>query len=328
VAVLRANAPVERLSSLTPTMGFRHISKDIKDVALRLIVEGHVPNDVARLLGVSMPSIRRWRRNFRRFGTVVAPCRRLRGRPRLLHPDGTHDLVLLYKEAPYLYLSEVQEWLAIAHDVGMSQATLSRYLRDAGLTLKRLRRAANERDEEERQRFREDVQAHLLASQVVCVDETSKDNRTLYRVHGRAPSGERAVLRAPFHRGVRYSGVAALGLDGYLACRIVPGSVDGWEFFDFIVEDVVRGRLCDVSYHAHNDLQLPRMNPFPAERSVLILDNCAIHKHDLLRELVEGYGMFLPLLRLLLSCTARVSNHLPTTLLTRHEPDRGELQCP
>lgn len=32
------------------------------------------------------------------------------------------------------------------------------------------------------------------------------------------------------------------------------------------------------------------MNPFPQDRSVLILDNCSIHKSEVLRELVEEKG--------------------------------------
>ncbi|TFK66420.1 hypothetical protein BDN72DRAFT_740552, partial [Pluteus cervinus] len=68
----------------------------------------------------------------------------------------------------------------------------------------------------------------------------------------------------------RYSLVAALGLNGYLAARPVEGALDAAEFLDFIVEEV-----------------LPEMNPFPQDRSVLALDNCSIHKSEVLRELVE-----------------------------------------
>jgi hypothetical protein len=32
------------------------------------------------------------------------------------------------------------------------------------------------------------------------------------------------------------------------------------------------------------------MNPFPGERSVLVLDNCSIHKSEAIREIVEGWG--------------------------------------
>lgn len=46
-----------------------------------------------------------------------------------------------------------------------------------------------------------------------------------------------------------------------------------------------------------DSMQLPQMNPFPAERSVLVMDNCSIHKSEALRQAVEGAGcrlVFLP----------------------------------
>ncbi|KIL63077.1 hypothetical protein M378DRAFT_80334 [Amanita muscaria Koide BX008] len=45
-------------------------------------------------------------------------------------------------------------------------------------------------------------------------------------------------------------------------------------------------------------IQLPRMEPYPNDNSVLILDNCAIHKSTPLREVIEAQGccllVFLP----------------------------------
>jgi hypothetical protein len=35
------------------------------------------------------------------------------------------------------------------------------------------------------------------------------------------------------------------------------------------------------------------MNPYPQNKSVLILDNCAIHKSAALREVVEAKGWYL-----------------------------------
>lgn len=73
---------------------------------------------------------------------------------------------------------------------------------------------------------------------MVFIDESSKDERTIYRHYGRSIRGERASLSAPFRQGDRFSIVAALALEGYIAQRIVEGSVDGGEFFDFITEVV------------------------------------------------------------------------------------------
>jgi hypothetical protein len=75
---------------------------------------------------------------------------------------------------------------------------------------------------------------------MVFIDETSKDEQTVYRHYGRSIIGNRAMINANFVRGERYSMVAALSLDGYEAVHVVLGSVDGEEFLDFIVNDVVR----------------------------------------------------------------------------------------
>ena len=152
----------------------------------------------------------------------------------------THDLYTLLSEAPDMYLDEIQDWIALAYEVGISKCSLFRNIRDAGVTYKLLRKAAAERDEDARQEWKDDVNAHFTAVQMVFIDETSKDDRTIYRHYGRAPNGQRATIRANFVRGDRYSMVAALSLDGYEALRVVPGSVDGEEFLDFIIHDVVR----------------------------------------------------------------------------------------
>ena len=139
-----------------------------------------------------------------------------------------------------MYLSEIQDWIALASEVHISKSALHQNILDAGITFKLLRRAAAERDEDFRQEWKEDFNAHFMASQLVFVDETSKDDRTIYRHYGRSIAGTRATVRANFVRGDRFSMVAALSLDGYEAVRVVPGSVDGEEFLDYIVNDVVR----------------------------------------------------------------------------------------
>ncbi|KIM76786.1 hypothetical protein PILCRDRAFT_44277, partial [Piloderma croceum F 1598] len=68
----------------------------------------------------------------------------------------------------------------------------------------------------------------------------------------------------------KYSLVAAITTEGYMATQVVPGSLDSFKFYNFIAEDV-----------------LPQMNPYPAERSVLVLDNCRIHHNDAIVELVH-----------------------------------------
>jgi hypothetical protein len=84
-----------------------------------------------------------------------------------------------------------------------------------------------------------DVISMYTADQLVVLDESSKDGRTLIRRYGRAPAGEKAIATVSLDRGIRYSILPALTIDGYLAVRAVEGSIDGAEFFDFVVNDVV-----------------------------------------------------------------------------------------
>lgn len=220
-------------------MVFRKISKDLKDRAMHLYASGHVPLEVVKILGVSERSFWRWRANCRRHGTVIGLPALGRGRPRYLTPSATADLYNLLEEYPSIYLDEIQHWLIVAHDVAMARSTLHQNLLDLGLTYKSLRKAAAERDEVAREAFRQFARENWTARQLVFVDESSKDNRTIYRHFGRSVSGQRAVSHESFARGIRYSLVAALTMDGYMTMRAVEGSVNGDEFFDFIVEEVV-----------------------------------------------------------------------------------------
>jgi len=151
-----------------------------------------------------------------------------------------HDLYMLLEEAPEMYLSEIQDWIALTHEVHISKAALHLNIRDTGISFKLLCRAATERNEDFQQKWKQDANTHFTASQMIFVDETSKDERTIYRHYGRSVVGTRTTISANFVQGEQYSIVTALLLDGYEAVHVVLGSVDGEEFLDFIVNDVVR----------------------------------------------------------------------------------------
>lgn len=68
----------------------------------------------------------------------------------------------------------------------------------------------------------------------------------------------------------RYSLLPAITLDGIVECTIVEGSFNTDLFMGFI-EDL-----------------LEKMQPFPAPNSVIVMDNCVIHKAPEIRELIES----------------------------------------
>jgi len=74
---------------------------------------------------------------------------------------------------------------------------------------------------------------------LVMADETSKNDLTLARRFGRALAGECATFTDVFTRGQRYSLTAAISRQGYIAAKVVPGSFDSFDFFEFVAEQVV-----------------------------------------------------------------------------------------
>ncbi|KAJ3846586.1 hypothetical protein EV368DRAFT_17542, partial [Lentinula lateritia] len=126
-------------------MVFRHISRDLKERATWLLDHDNGIEEVTELLGVTERSIYCWMENIDTHGSVVPPNNYTQGRPSTLNSAMVHDLVALAEEAPELYLDEIQDWLAVAHNVGITKTALHKIIQDTGITYKRLRRAAAER---------------------------------------------------------------------------------------------------------------------------------------------------------------------------------------
>jgi hypothetical protein len=151
----------------------------------------------------------------------------------------TDELISMLSETPELFLDEIHDWILVNLDIGLSKSAIHELLEDHGFTYKYLRKVASERDNALRAQWMAEMKEQFVAEQLVFVDESSKDDRTIFRRWGRAPEGRQAEHPANFVRGQRYSIVAALSLDGYVATEVVEGSVDGPTFIEFITEKVV-----------------------------------------------------------------------------------------
>ena len=179
-------------------MVYRHISKDLKDRALWLILHDYAPEDICELFDISQRSVARWKHNDHVYGSVIPPPNPMQGRPRLLNGDMMHDLYTLLQEAPEMYLSKIQDWIALSHEVHISKTALHENIHDAGLSFKLLCRAVGERDEDFRVEWKQDINAHFTASQMIFVDKTSKDNQTIYWHYGCSVAGHHASINANF----------------------------------------------------------------------------------------------------------------------------------
>lgn len=91
---------------------------------------------------------------------------------------------------------------------------------------------------------------------------------------GRALCGERVEKHNPFVWKERFSMLGAMALDeGIIASRVVEGSFTRELFLKFL----------------HDNL-LPCTNPYPAPRSIIVLDNARIHHSKEVVDLIESYG--------------------------------------
>ena len=224
-------------------MAFRKISRDMKERAIWLYDHGWLKRDILHILGISRSSLKRWRRNLQRYGNVIPPRNPMLGRPSILNGLQVHEIVNAISQSPELFLDEIRDWVIVSMDVGLSRSTIARIIKDLGFTYKYLRKAAAERDEELRREWMQEIKEEFVAEQMVFVDESSKDEQTIYRRFGCAPKGQDATIRAKFVRGTRYSIAAAITTEGYIATRVVGGSVDGLEFVNYILDDVVSFRI-------------------------------------------------------------------------------------
>ena len=67
------------------------------------------------------------------------------------------------------------------------------------------------------------------AEQLVFLNEYSKNGCIVLHRYGRAPSGQDPVHHVSLNCGVRYSILPALSLNGYMAVKVIEGSIDGAE---------------------------------------------------------------------------------------------------
>jgi len=108
------------------------------------------------------------------------------------------------------------------------------------------------------------------------MDESAIDKRDALRKYGRGPRGSRLYLPTRLTRGKRYTLLPALCSTGFFTYEIVEGGCDMDLFMDFMILNVI-----------------PKMNSYPEENSILVLDNCAIDDDQRLVQAAEEHGILI-----------------------------------
>ena len=151
-----------------------------------------------------------------------------------------------------------------------------------------LTKAAIERSTTKRTAYMVKIGWNYTAEQVVFLDESVCNWKTSYWDRAWAIQGRWALRKAFFVRGRRWAFVYSLNSCMYLShCHgrysILPAlSLDG-----ILAVDIIEGSFTTARFARFVDGLLDRMNPFPGPNSVIIMDNCRIHKLDVIIDMIH-----------------------------------------
>src|ERR687894_2987465 len=115
----------------------KQYSADLRERLLGAIDAGLPQAEAARLFGVGVSTIKRWRRRRHETGSVAARPRP--GRPRRVGPEAEAALIAQVRATPDGTLAEHCATWAATTGVRLSRATMARALRRVGWPLKKNR---------------------------------------------------------------------------------------------------------------------------------------------------------------------------------------------
>ena len=220
-------------------MPFRKISRDIKLAAIRMHEQEILPlHTILACLQISKSTFYRILDLWERTGDVIKHTYGLRGRPRLLHFEDIDYLKRLIKHRPDWFLDELLHLLATNRFISAHYVTIHRELERAGMSTKKLKKIARERNENLRADFVRHM-AQYLPEQLGFLDEVSKDERTSFRTRGRSLKGTRAQKKGVFIRGRRVSAEGLLTIDGMISNTVIEGSMNRVRFLKYLELPVV-----------------------------------------------------------------------------------------
>ncbi|EDO39654.1 predicted protein [Nematostella vectensis] len=145
---------------------------------------------------------------------------------------------------------------------------------------------ARQRNEFERATYRRFI-SQFKPNQLLFIDESLKDERKIQRKFGRELRGKRLSHVGNFICGTRFSVLAAVSMDGIKGAHAIEGAYDT-AGFEFAMETFVAPSIGSC---ANGE-----------DCSVVVMDNCAIHKSDHLLRIIRergGIATLLPIIFLL-----------------------------
>ena len=219
-------------------------------------------------------TVRKAIKRYEATGIVDHPPRN-RQSGRVIEGATQAELVAIVEENPWLFLSEIAAHLHLRtrSPTLFSVDAVYAALKAVGMSMKVMQRTAAQRDEIKRAAYWDALDTIITDwRMLVFADETALDGRVMRRRRGWGGTSERVRVVEIFHRGEMISVLALYTHEGFARYTYTLGAFDSDKFMramHIMLPDVIK--------------------PTPEPCSVLVLDNCAIHKkyEDELRALVE-----------------------------------------
>lgn len=231
--------------------------------------------DIAANLGVSLGTVANIIKLFETTGSVDPKVQPTRNDLRKL--DDVHELYILglIYDNPALQLHEICNKVEEATAVVVSGPTICRLLRRNGLTRKKIRYIALQRCSNMRAEFIARISFYPV-EQLIWVDETGCNAKDHTRKFGYALKGETPVYHRLLVRGKRVSSITAMSIDGLLTYDLTVDTVNGEAFLNFLMSTLI-----------------PEMMPYNGSnpKSILVMDNCAIHHIEEVADYLQSLGI-------------------------------------
>ncbi len=244
------------------------------------IVSGMDAVSIAALMNISERTVRRYLTKFYQTGDVQ-PQEHRNGPQALLGEFGQLILVRLLSENPSMYLYEVKEELDSVFGVSVSVSTICKTIKLMGFTRKTIHYVALQQSEVLRAEFMATISVYDPAM-LIWMDESGA-RKYGYSLRGIPVRDHRLLCR-----GIRYSAIPIVSVEGVHDVYLAEGSVNGEKFEHFVDECLLPVLMpfngVNPRSVAHNDqlfqiFSSPRVLLLEAF-SLVSPDNCIAYVHN------------------------------------------------
>lgn len=178
---------------------------------------------------------------------VIHRAPNLRRQPHLLDCDNIDYVICLVHARPEHFLDELLSLVKHNWFISVHFTTIFHKLECANMSCKKLWYIAK--------KCNEDLCADFITrmakydpEQIGFIDETSKDEQTVYQHYRQSSKGHRASSNQVFVHGHRTTVEALLTLDGIISVTMVEGSMTQVAFLDWLENSVVCSHIMFLPY--------------------------------------------------------------------------------